>query len=404
MAALSSLLVGYCTNVHAGTDVEHVLNNLRACALPVREELRADSLGIGLWFSENAAVEALRAGPLQRIREQLHEMRLIPYTFNGFPQGDFHSAVVKHRVYQPTWWEHARAEYTRNLIRLIDHLLPPGMNGSISTLPIAWGSPTPTEEQLVQSAKHLVEIAIDLNRLFESTGRTIVIAVEPEPGCALTDTASLRRFFEDYLSAPRLSESTASIVRKHITMCHDICHAAVMAEDQAYELRTNQEHGIRVGKVQVSSAIAIEWDLLTAEERSQALQQLSQFAEDRYLHQTMVIAPDGTKQLHEDLPAVLKDPTLQRGQWRIHFHVPIYLEGWGHLKTTQHEILKWIEITKLSEQHVQDNAQPSGFTQWLYPHCEVETYAWGVLPEALKAPSLHHGIASELKWLRDSMG
>ena len=250
MAALSSLLVGYCTNVHAGTDVEHVLNNLRACALPVREELRADSLGIGLWFSENAAVEALRAGPLQRIREQLHEMRLIPYTFNGFPQGDFHSAVVKHRVYQPTWWEHARAEYTRNLIRLIDHLLPPGMNGSISTLPIAWGSPTPTEEQLVQSAKHLVEIAIDLNRLFESTGRTIVIAVEPEPGCALTDTASLRRFFDDYLSAPRLSESTASIVRKHITMCHDICHAAVMAEDQAYELRTNHEHGIRVGKVQ----------------------------------------------------------------------------------------------------------------------------------------------------------
>ncbi|MFN7735669.1 MAG: metabolite traffic protein EboE [Pirellula sp.] len=402
MATLSSLL-GYCTNVHAGTDVDHVLNNLRACALAVREELRADSLGIGLWFSESAAVEALRAGSLQRIREQLHEMRLIPYTFNGFPQGDFHSAVVKHRVYQPTWWENARAGYTRNLIQLIDHLLPPGMNGSISTLPIAWGTPAPTEEQLVQSATHLAEIAIDLNRLFESTGRTIVIAIEPEPGCALTDTASLRHFFDDYLSAPRLPESTASIVRKHITMCHDICHAAVMAEDQAYELRTNHEHGIRVGKVQVSSAIAVEWDLLSAEERIQTLQQLSQFAEDRYLHQTMVIASDGTKQLHEDLPKVLKDPTLQHGQWRIHFHVPIYLDGWGHLKTTQHEILKWIEINKSSQLQAKDSSQPNGSAQWHYPHCEVETYAWGVLPEALRVPSLHHGIASELKWLRDSM-
>jgi hypothetical protein len=181
-------------------------------------------------------------------------------------------------------------------------------------------------------------------------------------------------------------------------MCHDICHAAVMAEDQAHELRANQEHGIRVGKVQISSAISVEWDSLDAEGRSQAIHQLSQFAEDRYLHQTMVIDPDGTKQLHEDLPAVLKDPTLQRGQWRIHFHVPIYLKGWGHLQTTQQEILKWIELTKSTSDPFEDTLQ------WLYPHCEVETYAWGVLPEALKAPSLHQGIASELKWLRDSIG
>ncbi|MFM7244449.1 MAG: metabolite traffic protein EboE, partial [Planctomycetaceae bacterium] len=332
MAALPSLL-GYCTNVHAGTNVDHVLSNLRACALPVRESMNADSLGIGLWFSEDAAVEALRVGPLQRIRERLHEMALIPYTFNGFPQGDFHSAIVKHRVYQPTWWEPARAEYTRNLIQLIDQLLPLGMNGSISTLPIAWGSPSPTEDQLTQSAKHLAEIAIELNRLFEATGRHIVIAIEPEPGCALTDTASLRGFFDDFFSAPRIAESTASIVRKHITMCHDICHAAVMAEDQAHELRSNHEHGIRTAKVQVSSAISVDWEQLNPEERAQAVHQLSQFAEDRYLHQTMVISPDGVKHLHEDLPVVLKDPALRRGQWRIHFHVPIYLQGWGHLQT-----------------------------------------------------------------------
>lgn len=401
MAALPSLL-GYCTNVHAGTNVDHVLSNLRACALPVRENLKADSLGIGLWFSEGAAVEALRAGPLQRIREQLHAMGLIPYTFNGFPQGDFHSAIVKHRVYQPTWWEPARAQYTRNLIQLIDQLLPPGMNGSISTLPIAWGSPTPTEDQLTQSAKHLTEIAIDLNRLFEATGRHIVIAIEPEPGCALTDTASLRGFFDDYFSAPRMAESTASIVRKHITMCHDICHAAVMAEDQAHELRSNHEHGIRTGKVQVSSALSVDWEQLNPEERSQAVQQLSQFAEDRYLHQTMVISPDGAKHLHEDLPVVLKDPALQRGQWRIHFHVPIYLKGWGHLQTTQQEILKWIELDHSTGPNAHEKGPSNEGTESHIPHCEVETYAWGVLPEALKASSLHQGIASELSWLRDS--
>ena len=27
----------------------------------------------------------------------------MPFTFNGFPYGDFHQSVVKHRVYEPTW-------------------------------------------------------------------------------------------------------------------------------------------------------------------------------------------------------------------------------------------------------------------------------------------------------------
>ena len=37
------------------------------------------------------------------------------------------------------------------------------------------------------------------------------------------------------------------------------------------------------------------------------------------------------------------------------------------------------------------------------PHYEAETYAWGVLPEALQQPDLATGIARELVWLRDQI-
>ena len=45
---------------------------------------------------------------------------------------------MKHKVYRPTWYEAARLEYTTRLVVILDSLLPSGVEGSISTLPIAW--------------------------------------------------------------------------------------------------------------------------------------------------------------------------------------------------------------------------------------------------------------------------
>lgn len=390
-------VVGYCTNVHAGIDVDTILRNLETHASAVRRDLALSTLPVGLWFSENAAREALEPGGLQRLRNGLETMGLVPYTFNGFPQGDFHSAVVKHRVYFPTWWDPSRLAYTRDLVRLLDLLLEPGRFGSISTLPIAWGSPQPTAEQWRTAAGNLVALAEELHQRHETTGRRIVIALEPEPGCAITDTPSLRKFFADHLSEKQLGSSLADRVRTYVTMCHDVCHAAVMGEDQASELSACRHEGIRIGKVQISSAIRVPWQQLDAEGRLAALHQLSQFAEDRYLHQTMLFLADGRTQLMEDLPSVLKQVAEQhdawcRNEWRIHFHVPIDIASWGRIESTQNEIerfLRWVE-------HQESVGSPE-------LHLEVETYAWGVLPESLREPQLHQGITRELKWLRSRL-
>jgi len=396
-------LLGYCTNVHAGTDVESILANLRKCAAPVRQRLGIDRLGVGLWFSQTAAKELLQGDRLEYFRDHLEQLGLVPYTINGFPQEDFHQKVVKHRVYQPAWWERSRLDYTRDLVRILDRLLPKGIAGSISTLPIGWGAAVigqaDGDNKCAQAASHLLQLAQELDELHQNTGRMIRIALEPEPGCVFTDNASLRAFYDRYWTPPAVSMEQATKARQHLTICHDICHSAVMFEDQHQEVLKSSELGIHVGKVQVSSAIRVPWQRLNPSEQHQALLQLAQFAEDRYLHQTLVVDSQGNRRLVEDLPLVL-DRFLDREsnagldavsdqEWRIHFHVPIYVSDWGYIESTQSQITDWFELTK---------TRPDLFHEDLA--YEVETYAWGVLPADLKTSTLDEGIAKEILWLK----
>src|SRR5262249_30448605 len=131
--------VGYCTNVHAGADLATTRANLERHALAVKARYSpTQPMGVGLWLSAVAARTRLADGQSSAFADWLRGVGLVPFTLNGFPHGDFHQKVVKHRVYEPTWYDPARLDYTLDLITIHDALLPPGMEGSISTLPIAW--------------------------------------------------------------------------------------------------------------------------------------------------------------------------------------------------------------------------------------------------------------------------
>ncbi len=397
-SAADDFTVGYCTNVHAGKELAEVIRNVTQYCEPVRRRLRDSRwLGIGLWFAESAAELAVQGNQLEVLADLMRRSQLIPFTLNGFPQGDFHQEIVKHRVYQPTWWEPERLRYTQNLVRILSALLPSGQTGTISTLPIAWGTPAPSQHQLRMAASHLAQLAVELERRFQETGQRILIAIEPEPGCCLTDTRSLRQFFRDYLSLPTFSSRECESIRNHIGICHDVCHAAVMFEEQAAEFRSLKEEGIAIAKVQVSSAIAVDWDRWTIEEQQQVVAQLRGFAEDRYLHQTNMRSDlHEPARLVEDLPIALRNlvpDERMRGVWNIHFHLPIFLESFGYLRSTQSEIRTCVELLSRGT----DVPEFTG-------HYEIETYAWGVLPESLQESDLVTCIAREVEWFRALLG
>lgn len=382
----ATLQPGYCTNVHAGADLETTRANLTRHALAVKRLISPDRpMGVGLWLSAAAARKLRAERGIEAFGEWLAEVGLVPYTLNGFPHGDFHQAVVKHHVYEPTWSGVARLEYTKDLIAIQNELLPPGMEGTISTLPIAWGTPEVPHEVLCHAADQLRKCAERLAHLERETGRLISVCLEPEPGCHIQRAADVVHFFEEFL----LGGANEPVIRRHLRVCHDVCHAAVMFEEQAAVLKTYHDAGISVGKVQVSSAVRVPFGTLPAAERAAAVEQLSSFAEDRYLHQTMAKGSAGDPVFHEDLPLALQtagSPEQLGGEWRVHFHVPIYLERFGHLLSSRQQI---IECLTAARQYA-----PTA-------HYEVETYAWGVLPAELRQPDLATGIAKELQWFNE---
>lgn len=377
--------LGYCTNVHAGVDLAQTKANLQKYALEVKQRVSpTQPMGIGLWLSASAAKEVLSQGAAD-FAGWLQERGLIPFTLNGFPYGDFHQEVVQHQVYLPTWAEPSRTDYTLNLIEILDQILPAGMAGSISTLPLGWGSPEPDTAFLELCATSLREVSEHLARLEKERGRRITVCLEPEPGCILQRSTDLVRFFESHL----LPRSNEDLIRRYICACHDVCHAAVMLEGQREVFERYQAAGIEVGKVQISSAIRLPMGELAHKDRLAALDQLAEAHEPRYLHQTMVTDQRGTSVFYENLPEALEvlqaDPSGAE-ELTAHFHVPVYLDRFGLLEATQDAILECTDVCR-----------ELGSVE----HFEVETYTWTVLPEELRVTSLAAGIAEELEWFHN---
>ncbi len=381
--------LGYCTNVHAGADLQTTRQNLQQHALGVKSIVSPDApMGIGLWLSASAAAKLRQDEQFDDFRDWLTESGLVPYTMNGFPFGDFHQEIVKHNVYQPTWFEPARQAYTADLVNLLDRLLPAEQEATISTLPICWGTPAPAEADLQQAAQHLLELAEQLRQLEEESGRCISICLDPEPGCYLDRGEDIVNFFQNYLLPAGNEETT----RRYLRVCHDVCHAAVMFEPQAEVLNRYVNAGLQVGKVQVSSAVILPREVTNSADLAPALEQLAGFAEDRYLHQTVVQSSDGNStRFYEDLRIALDEVDLAQAvgtEWRVHFHVPIYLETFAHLHTSRADVEACLATCR---------------QLGLDTSFEVETYAWGVLPSELQVPELATGIAREIEWFKQLM-
>ncbi len=387
-----AIRLGYCTNVHAGRDLAEMRDNLVKYALNVKRAFSpAVEMGIGLWFSSVAARQLISAGDLPAFRDQLHDWGLLPFTLNGFPYGDFHQPIVKHRVYQPEWGSPERTAYTLDLIRLLDELLPTGVAGSISTLPVAWGPSLLVAEgdaDLEAAARELIKVARHLEQLEKTRGRKIVLSLEPEPGCRLQRSSDVVGFFQKFL----FTATDEDVARNYLGVCHDACHAAVMFEEQSAAIGNYRSAGINIGKAQVSSAISVPFHELDGNERMQALEQLRAFAEDRYLHQTVRRSlREGTVDFSEDLVELLRTSgtaeiaavDLRAVEWRIHFHVPLFVKRFGLLRTTQAATRECLQL--LIENRGTE-------------HFEVETYAWNVLPDWHEKPDLATGIAEELTW------
>lgn len=370
--AFSPLPLAYCTNVHPCRAVADVPAMLDRHAVEVRERC-GFGLSVGLWLPEAAVAEPDAAEVVGRA---LASRGLSCHTLNAFPFGDFHGTRVKEQVYLPDWSDRRRLDYTLACARLLAAILPPGGEGSISTLPLGFKGFDHGPGFMAACADALLTCGRELATLEAATGRTIRLALEPEPCCILETTAEAVAFFTA-LFARAAHAGIEQEARRHVGVCYDVCHQAVEFEDAAAALTTLAAADIRINKVQISCAIEAT-DPADPAQRAALLA----YVEPRYLHQTFARGADGSLHHAVDLTAdLIADPAWHaRAPWRVHYHVPVDAERIGPLRTTRGDLEQALAaIGRL------DHA----------PHLEVETYTWPVLPGA-DPVDLATGIAREM--------
>jgi hypothetical protein len=383
----------YCTNVHPGETWFELRDEVLPSVLGVKAHVAGAAehpFGVGLRVSAAAAAALREPAARAELAQLLARQGLYVFTLNAFPYGVFHAAPVKAAVYEPDWRAPERLAYTNAAAELLAALLPEAMAyGSISSVPLGFRASFTQPADWQAAADNLIAHVAFLHALRRESGRRIVLALEPEPCCALETIDDCLEVFARDLYGARASARLAAlagcdaaaagaILRDHLGICLDACHAAVEFEDAAELLARLRAADIPLFKLQLSAGLCAP--ALSAER----LAAFAAFAEDVYLHQ-VVERRAGALQRFVDLPEALAqarpDPARE---WRVHFHVPIFRRELGCFESTQPFLVELLRQLRPEE----------------CAHLEVETYTWGVLPPALRATDLARDIANELGWAR----
>lgn len=397
----------YCTNIHPGESWAEIEAAVRTWVPRVKRRVAprgasgnaADRpFGVGLRLSAVAARELAEPGRLDAFRDLLDREGLYVFTINGFPYGPFHGRRVKEGVYLPDWQDEARLDYTNLLADLLAQLLPEGTEGSISTVPGSFkpwaGSHDAPERIAGLMIRHLAHLA-DLR---ERTGRTIALALEPEPACLLETVAETVEFFRHHLHSPGAAARLAShtglapgeaqdALHRHAGVCLDLCHAAVEFEEPRRAVTELQTAGITIAKLQLTAGLR----LASPGPDTEAL--LRPFADPVYLHQVVERGPAGLRRFTDLDEALSALPAAGRAgadsrEWRVHYHVPLFAGALGAFGTTRDFVAEVLNLHRRAP---------------VSRHLEVETYTWGVLPERYRTDEVDIAIARELDWVTQQL-
>lgn len=374
MQLSGGLHLAYCTNIHRGESWPETLAALERHTLEVRERVSPGRpYAIGLRLGAEAARTLCDKSERLAFARWLDRHQCYVFTINGFPYGRFHGTRVKEQVFQPDWSAAARTEYTRALFEILADLLPPGISGSVSTVP---GS----HKELIRDAKHEADILTHVREMGEWIARfadsrrlDLHLGLEPEPLGYLENTAETLAFFA------KLGGSEP--VRRCLGVNYDTCHLAIEYEDPADSLTQLAGSGVRLSKLHLSSALRLRPE-------AEALRRLHDYQDDVYFHQVIVRRDDGTLVRHRDLPEALAAAASIKpaagDEWRVHFHIPLHAAPDEIFQNTADHLTGALDVLA---------ARPS-----LCQHLEMETYTWEVLPAHLRAASVEDQLEKEYAW------
>ena len=386
----------YSTLVHPGDTWEDMWTSLTTYVPKVKARVCPNApFGVSLRLSAKSA-ETLANSPAERdkLKKFLADNNMYLYTVNAFPYGPFKNQIVKEQVYEPDWRSEERTRYTINVADVLADVVPEGISPSIQSAPLGF-KPRVTGADVVASyTQHVLRVAAHLVALASRTGRTVTLALEPEPYCFLETTDETVDYFTNHLYSGAAATALAKLagipiseahvaLRRHVGVVFDICHQAVVYENIAESLQKLVDAGIPIFKLQEAAAMRVP------EVTQRIVDTLARYAKSIYLTQT-VEKKDGKLTRFLNLEDAFKAWHTNPGprEWRTHFHVPVFLDSLGELGTTRFAIedaLRFHKANPLSRQ------------------LEIETYTWDVLPEHLKSGDIVDYVTREIEWVRGQL-
>lgn len=387
----------YSTLVHPGDTWSEMWDSLTRYVPQVKARVAPHTkFGVSLRLSA-ASAQTLTGDPgeRRRLKEFLDSHDMYLYTVNAFPYGPFKNTVVKKQVYEPDWRSDERAVYTMQVADILAEVGGEHVNPSIQSPPLGFKPNVTGPDVVAAYTRQVTRTIAHMVQLERRTGRTVTLALEPEPYCFLETTAEALDYFKDHLYAQDnvtslvtqtgLSRSDAeAALRKHLGMVYDICHQAVEYEDISASLQALADAGIPVFKLQEAAALHMP-NVTQA-----TVDALKPFADTVYLTQT-VERKDGELtrflNLEDAFEAWENDPGPR--EWRTHVHVPVFLDSIGsEFKTTRFAIADALAFHKKNK---------------LSPQLEIETYTWDVLPDSMKTGDIVDYVQREIEWVKGQL-
>ena len=386
----------YSTLVHPGDTWSEMWDSLTRYVPQVKARVAPhSSFGVSLRLSASSA-QTLSGDPgeRRRLKEFLDSNDMYLYTVNAFPYGPFKNTIVKKQVYEPDWRSDERAVYTMQVADILAEIGGANVNPSIQSPPLGFKPRVTGPDVVAAYTRQVIRVVAHLVKLKQRTGRTVTLALEPEPYCFLETTEEALDYFKNHLYAADavgsivkqtgLSKSQAeAALRNHLGMVYDICHQAVEYEDIGASLQALADAGIPVWKLQEAAALHMP------QVTQKTVDALRPYADTVYLTQTIERRNGKITRylnLEDAFAAWDKDPGPR--EWRTHVHVPVFLDDLGEFRTTRFAIedaLKFHKKNKLS------------------PQLEIETYTWDVLPDNLKTGDIVEYVQREIEWVKSQL-
>jgi len=386
----------YSTLVHPGDNWEQMWDSLTTYVPKVKARIAHNQrFGVSLRLSADSAQTLVNSqAERDKLKKFLGDNNMYLYTVNAFPYGAFKGTTVKEQVYEPDWRSEERTRYTMNVASVLADVCPEDISPSIQSAPLGF-KPNVTGPDVVASfTDHVMRVAAHLVELEAKTGRTVTLALEPEPYCFLETTDETVEYFTKHLYSGASAERLATLaripiseahgaLRRHVGIVFDICHQAVEFENISECLQKLVDAGIPIFKLQEAAALHMP------DVTQEVVDTLKRYSNTIYLTQT-VEKKDGklTKFLNLEDAFVAWEKNPGPREWRTHFHVPVFLTEIGPFRTTRFAIedaLRFHKKKPLSRQ------------------LEIETYTWDVLPDNLKTGDIVDYVCRELDWVRGEL-